>query len=374
MELERKALESMFNDLQTEKRELKENYRLDLAEIENRQFQILDRFKRLDDWNREQIEKYQDLANDEAAATTEAIINDLEKMTPPPAFEAKQAAAVEKYEYKQVEPEHLIIKEQEPEPEPIPEPVPPANDYENGNYTGVKVGADKVKRYQLYYTCDNKRCRHKGKRYITPENIFVYCHECANKMKVKPATSQGFPKADSFNNFFIAGARITEEEIKAYSEPAARIEDVLTKYSQEQETFNKNNIRITPAKKEKAAPAAPAAKAPAAPAKKKAAAPAPAKKAPAAEQPRKTRVNEVIAAIEKLIEETGAMTVSEIEKALKKKYAWEWKSFYNMFQRGREIYPNNIIKDGRKYVTLRVRSEAKNYDGSDNAKPQAQTV
>lgn len=350
MELERKALESMFNDLQIEKKELKENYRKDLAEIENRQFQILDRFRRLDDWERDQVEKYQDMQNEQQQEAASTILDTLEQMTPPPAFEAKQAAAVEKFEYKQAAPE---VKA-EPEPEPAPEIAP-----ENKTYTGVKVGADNVKRYQLYYTCNNSRCRNKGKRYITPQTTEVFCHECATKLKVRPATSQGFPQQDSFNNFFIAGNRITEEEVRAYSNPVALVEDVLTKYEKERESFS--NIRIT--KKEKKAPA---------PAAKKAAAPA-AKK----EQPtyRKSRVNEVIAAIEMLIESTGAMTAKEIEKALKETYGWEWKNFYNMFNRGRELYQNAILKDGNKFITLRVRSEAhKNENGPNNAKQEATPV
>lgn len=172
--------------------------------------------------------------SEEIVATAEEIISTLEQMTPPPTFEATQAKAVKEFEYKQAEPEN----------------VPSSNNYDNGSYTGVKIGADKVRRYQAYYTCDNARCRHKGKRYITPETIFVYCHECASKMKVRPATSQGFPSQDSFKNFFIAGNRITEEEIKSYANPAERIEDVLSKYEGERENFT--NIRITkkPDKKE----------------------------------------------------------------------------------------------------------------------------
>lgn len=175
--------------------------------------------------------------------TTEEIIGKLEQMTPDPVFEQHQAQAVKEFEYKQADPEQVAEPEEEL----------PVSDYDNGTYTGIKIGADKIKRYQIYYTCDNSRCRHKGKRFITPEQTQVYCRECANKMRVKPATSKGFPNCDSFNNFFIAGNRITEEEVKAYANPIVRIEDVLTQYEKERTNFT--NIRITTKKDNKAAPA-----------------------------------------------------------------------------------------------------------------------
>ena len=53
---ERKALAEMFADLQEEKRQLKANYRTDLAAIEHRMEQVLNRVQRLDDLEREAVD------------------------------------------------------------------------------------------------------------------------------------------------------------------------------------------------------------------------------------------------------------------------------------------------------------------------------
>jgi hypothetical protein len=53
---ERKALAMMFDDLQTEKRQLKKEYREDMATIEKRIDHVLERLGRLDDLEREAID------------------------------------------------------------------------------------------------------------------------------------------------------------------------------------------------------------------------------------------------------------------------------------------------------------------------------
>lgn len=53
---ERKAIAAMFDDLQEEKRQLKTNYRHDLAQIESRQERLLERLERLDKLDRDEID------------------------------------------------------------------------------------------------------------------------------------------------------------------------------------------------------------------------------------------------------------------------------------------------------------------------------
>lgn len=53
---ERKAISAMFDDLQEEKRQLKSNYRHDLAQIEERQERLLERLERLDKIDRDEID------------------------------------------------------------------------------------------------------------------------------------------------------------------------------------------------------------------------------------------------------------------------------------------------------------------------------
>ncbi|MFB8425935.1 hypothetical protein ACFC4S_28375 [Priestia megaterium] len=61
--------------------------------------------------------------------------------------------------------------------------------------------------YQTYYICTNDRCKNKGKHYIPEGQEYVTCHKkgCKKKLKVKPATSKGFPHKDRFGNYYVAG-------------------------------------------------------------------------------------------------------------------------------------------------------------------------
>lgn len=61
--------------------------------------------------------------------------------------------------------------------------------------------------YQTYYICTNDRCRNKGKHFIPKGREYITCHNknCRKKLKVRPATSKGFPHKDTFGNYFVAG-------------------------------------------------------------------------------------------------------------------------------------------------------------------------
>jgi hypothetical protein len=76
------------------------------------------------------------------------------------------------------------------------------------------------KTYQTYYVCTG--CNHKGKHYVPKGRIYVSCHECGKRMRVREATHGGFPEKDEFGNYYIAGDfRMTmadkENEIKLVS-------------------------------------------------------------------------------------------------------------------------------------------------------------
>jgi outer membrane biosynthesis protein TonB len=68
---ERRALETMFNNLEEEKRQKRAEYRTDIEIIEKRQFEMLDRLKRLDDLEREAVDGEQVLR--QLAATTQQL-------------------------------------------------------------------------------------------------------------------------------------------------------------------------------------------------------------------------------------------------------------------------------------------------------------
>lgn len=73
--------------------------------------------------------------------------------------------------------------------------------------TGIKEGADGVRRYKCRYFCD---CGNQGNHYI-PLNLrlgYVKCHECGQHLDVDAATLEddvnGVPVRDDFGNFFVA--------------------------------------------------------------------------------------------------------------------------------------------------------------------------
>jgi hypothetical protein len=68
---ERRALETMFNNLEEEKRQKRAEYRTDIEIIEKRQFEMLDRLKRLDDLERESVDGEAILQ--QLAATTQQL-------------------------------------------------------------------------------------------------------------------------------------------------------------------------------------------------------------------------------------------------------------------------------------------------------------
>lgn len=413
MNYEKTALDMMFQDLQIEKRELKDNYRKDLAAIEKRQFDILDRLQRLDDWQRGQVEKYQEEA---AAAKLEAeTLGNLERMTLPPSFEMKRAEDHPHYKKKVVSMEEAaatalaetaattlaevpgpdsldavaaavgvagpafatggfkmadlikVPEELKTAPEDTEEPKKP--DYV---YTGIKE-RNGVEHYQLYYTCSNERCRHKGKHFVPKQTIETYCHSCGRKMRVRPATKAGFPNKDSFNNYFVAGKRKTEEEMaEAYANPVESIDKTLEIYEQERAAAK---VEVTtPAPRPEPKSNKPGKMEP----RTKKTKPAKNKKNAAAKKPAAPRKKpaDLVAAAEMLIEDAGKMKWKHLEQQIKENFGWEWANFYNAFNRSLAMHPNRIIKDGSHFIVIPKNKEEgiQHENGQNNIEQEAQTV
>ncbi|WP_128895637.1 hypothetical protein [Longirhabdus pacifica] len=63
--------------------------------------------------------------------------------------------------------------------------------------------------YQLFYACPNEKCRmerkHKGKQFVPLSTKTVTCSSCNTEMEVSPAHPDGFPKRDTFGNYFVSG-------------------------------------------------------------------------------------------------------------------------------------------------------------------------
>ncbi|MED4284881.1 hypothetical protein P4679_23440 [Priestia megaterium] len=76
--------------------------------------------------------------------------------------------------------------------------------------------------YQAYYICTNDRCKNKGKHFIPAGQEYVTCHKknCKKKLKVRPATSKGFPDKDSFGNYFVAGKFKPQDSFDFLEQPS----------------------------------------------------------------------------------------------------------------------------------------------------------
>lgn len=67
------------------------------------------------------------------------------------------------------------------------------------------------KLYQTYYICP--KCGDRGKRFLEKGDIFVYCHKCEKRMRVRDAVAGTHgKKQDEYGNFFIAGKYKRPEE------------------------------------------------------------------------------------------------------------------------------------------------------------------
>lgn len=391
---ERTALETMFNDLQRDKNALMENYRRDLEQIEKRQFEILDRLQRLDDLDRKQA--------DGVAEETKTRLGSFEL---PKTFVIKTLNRPEKRKITAISEQDLkkafeeVPNELEPKPDPKaeekPQPKKPGftiadkieeklepSDPEKGIFTGVKEftrNGQNIKVYQCYYECVSARCGHKGKRFIAQQDIETFCHNCGRSLRVKPATKAGFPTQDRFNNFFVAGSRKTEEEIADLKElhintsPAEHIDKVLedyTKQRQEQEAAKAK----TPSKPRSGRAARKMELAGAADPVKESKQEKLADKAPAAQTEKKvtfknTTGENFIRAIEALIEETGPLSATIIEKELKARYNWEWANIHAKLKKDMERHPNKLFKKGAKYFLMEA---GKN--GQDNIQQEKATI
>jgi hypothetical protein len=69
--------------------------------------------------------------------------------------------------------------------------------------TGIKVDPDGRKRYRCRYHC--VICNYRANHYIYENSTEIKCHSCGMAMPVSPAHPDGFPNADTHNNFFRAG-------------------------------------------------------------------------------------------------------------------------------------------------------------------------
>lgn len=74
--------------------------------------------------------------------------------------------------------------------------------------TGIKYktlkGVDRVPHYKCRWICSDPVCQDRGNHYIPEGSEVVYCYTCNKKMKVKEATSMGFPNRDGWGNFYTA--------------------------------------------------------------------------------------------------------------------------------------------------------------------------
>jgi hypothetical protein len=75
--------------------------------------------------------------------------------------------------------------------------------------TGIKY-KDGVPHYRCRYWCKNPDCRNQGNHYITEHETEVECHNCGERLAVRPSTIEGFPKRDQYGNYFRADQPIQQ--------------------------------------------------------------------------------------------------------------------------------------------------------------------
>lgn len=72
--------------------------------------------------------------------------------------------------------------------------------------SGIRELEDGKKLYKSHYWCSE--CGHEGTRYVDPNNRYMKCHECNEKLTQEPATFEddenGIPLPDSNGNYFLA--------------------------------------------------------------------------------------------------------------------------------------------------------------------------
>lgn len=71
-------------------------------------------------------------------------------------------------------------------------------------FTGIKTEPDGSKTYKASYICPNEQCNDVGFRFVKETNDYCKCRSCGTKLRLRFATSAGFPDKDEDNNFFIA--------------------------------------------------------------------------------------------------------------------------------------------------------------------------
>jgi hypothetical protein len=68
---------------------------------------------------------------------------------------------------------------------------------------GIRV-YDGISHYQTAYECP--ACQHTGRRFMRESNDYCKCHNCDTKLRLRFATTQGFPERDEEGNYFRADA------------------------------------------------------------------------------------------------------------------------------------------------------------------------
>lgn len=198
---ERAALEKIFLSLEQARERRYEQYLAEMEAIEEKENNLLSDLRRIDEMSGIHTEI---IANKkETAAVTLATKKHLATMTQDlvaPSQTSKDETPEPKAQVKQ------ILK-------PI---------YEDGK----KIWADGTTTFQCYYVCPS--CKDRGKQFVKSSSLTTYCKSCSKQMKVKHATSKGYPHQDTFGNYFIAGDFIRVED-KPLIEPNP-VDNVLAKY------------------------------------------------------------------------------------------------------------------------------------------------
>jgi DNA-directed RNA polymerase subunit RPC12/RpoP len=79
---------------------------------------------------------------------------------------------------------------------------------ESNTQNGIIEVEDGKKLYQVGYNCS--KCWNNGRRFMPETNKYIKCHSCGTKLKMRPATENGFPDRDEEGNYFFADEEYEE--------------------------------------------------------------------------------------------------------------------------------------------------------------------
>lgn len=114
-----------------------------------------------------------------------------------------EADALEKIDKNNNEIKEQLIQAYEENKTEIETTYKERNDAPEYVRTGIKQDPDGTKRYKLHYKCT--ACWNKGNHFVFSDSKKTWCHKCQHELSVYPAHPEGFPNADTFQNFFRAG-------------------------------------------------------------------------------------------------------------------------------------------------------------------------